>query len=248
MIISPNTFAAICRLNALSVVGRCRTLDAAGDGYGRAEGFTVALLTNNESMFDLPVIANIEGTFVNQDGRSSSLTSPNGEAQTALIKASLSDAFVSPENIATVSLHGTGTPLGDPIEFHSLENIYGDLPRDSSISLMSSKACLGHMEGNAGLAGMLCALGSATQRQRAPIMHLRNLNPYISELISMKKSSHRIALPREKQVAILKMAQASTTSSFGMSGVNSHTVLSTNGDSGSDISPKYKMVGKMIHV
>jgi acyl transferase domain-containing protein len=66
------------------------------------------------------VVGFVAASAVNHAGRSSGLTAPNGPAQTALIRTALADGHVQPENIAFVSLHGTGTPLGDPIEVSAL--------------------------------------------------------------------------------------------------------------------------------
>jgi acyl transferase domain-containing protein len=85
MVLLPGTMAGICQLQALSPVGRCQTFSAAADGYGRGEGCTVAVLQRRCG--DGDPVAVVCGTGVNQDGRSSSLTAPNGPAQTALIRS-----------------------------------------------------------------------------------------------------------------------------------------------------------------
>ncbi|KAK9841871.1 hypothetical protein WJX81_008495 [Elliptochloris bilobata] len=112
--LSSLTTVAICQLQALSPAGRARTLDAAADGYGRGEGFVVAALAPpGTAPHSLGLLA---GSAVNQDGRSSSLTAPNGPAQRRLVATALAAAGVSTQDISFVALHGTGTPLGDPIE------------------------------------------------------------------------------------------------------------------------------------
>ncbi len=108
---------------ALSPVGRCRSFDAAGDGYGRGEGFAVALLCPSSPAFprvpeapgDVPPRAArchgvILGSAVNQDGRSSGLTAPNGPSQSALVRAVLGAAGAGADEVGAVSVHGTGTP------------------------------------------------------------------------------------------------------------------------------------------
>ncbi len=107
---------------ALSPVGRCRSFDAAGDGYGRGEGFAVALLCPSSPAFPrvpeapgdvLPRAAAchgiILGSAVNQDGRSSGLTAPNGPSQSALVRAVLGTAGAGADEVGAVSVHGTGT-------------------------------------------------------------------------------------------------------------------------------------------
>src|SRR6185436_7653612 len=102
--------------------GRCKTFDAAADGYGRGEGCCVLVLKRLGDAIadgDRP-LALVLGSAVNQDGASSGLTAPNGLAQQALVRSALRDARVRPHDISYVEAHGTGTPLGDPIEVAAL--------------------------------------------------------------------------------------------------------------------------------
>jgi acyl transferase domain-containing protein len=104
----------------LSPEGRCKTLDAAADGYVRGEAVAAMLLqvvaagSNGSSSFAAVVL----GSAVNQDGRSSGLTAPNGPAQQSVIRAALSDGVLQPGDIAALSMHGTGTPLGEWLLVH----------------------------------------------------------------------------------------------------------------------------------
>lgn len=131
MMLIPQTTARICMLKALSEVGRCKALDATADGYGRGEAVAVGLLsmllrlneeTDAGSSCGTPPEAHavLVGSGVKQCGRSSGLTAPNGPAQTSLVETCLRAAGVYGGNVAAVSLHGTGTPLGDPIEIGAL--------------------------------------------------------------------------------------------------------------------------------
>ena len=106
----PQTTARICLLQALSPVGRCKTFDASADGYGRGEAVALALLQRADlaEASGSGLLGFVHGAAVNQDGRSSSLTAPNGPAQTALVRAALEAADAAPQSIAFVSLHGTG--------------------------------------------------------------------------------------------------------------------------------------------
>ena len=107
----------------LAADGRCKSLDAAASGYVRGESCTVFLLsaidasqTRRQGQSTLPVMVSVRGSDVNQDGRSSSLTAPNGPAQQALIRAALMCGNVAASSVGVLEMHGTGTPLGDPIE------------------------------------------------------------------------------------------------------------------------------------
>lgn len=99
--------------------GRCKTLDAAADGYVRGEAAGALLLQSHwQSSGDsqgLPAawLAVLQGSAVNQDGRSSSLTAPNGPSQQAVLRAALSDAGLRAADVATLQMHGTGMAAGN---------------------------------------------------------------------------------------------------------------------------------------
>lgn len=89
MVLLPGTMSGISQLQALSPVGRCKTFEASGDGYGRGEGCTVAILQPISDADNTVGVALVRNTGVNQDGRSSSLTAPNGPSQSSLISTTL---------------------------------------------------------------------------------------------------------------------------------------------------------------
>jgi acyl transferase domain-containing protein len=99
----------------LSPEGRCKTLDASADGYVRAEAVGAIMIeawSSSSSRDAQHVLALVAGSSVNQDGRSSSLTAPNGPAQQEVLRAALTDAGLTPAYMSGLSMHGTGTPLG----------------------------------------------------------------------------------------------------------------------------------------
>ena len=134
----------------LSPDGRCKTLDASADGYVRGEFCGSLCLQacdpNAPSENQSPV--SILGTAVNQDGRSSALTAPNGPAQQSVIRAALaSTAGVEAGDVSMLQMHGTGTPLGDPIEVGALhatlmQSRYG--PRTRPILMRSAGSSYDH--------------------------------------------------------------------------------------------------------
>lgn len=212
------TTAAICQLQALSPVGRCKTFDSTADGYGRGEGFAVAVLSHATSAINpgseagiVPAAATtgpyaiICAGAVNQDGRSSGLTAPNGPSQTALVQQALVSGQLQASNVGTVSVHGTGTPLGDPIEVGALGQglrFQGDSTgnhRRHPLELVSNKSCFGHTEGAAGLTGLLLAVGSLQDASRPPIMHLSNQNPYVGAAFAdwQRQLGLTAAVPRQ---------------------------------------------------
>src|SRR6185436_15138839 len=141
------------KLRALSPDGRCKTFDAAADGFVRGEGCGIVVLKRlSAALADGdPILAVIRGSAVNQDGRSSGLTVPNGTAQQALIREALAVAGVEPAQVDYVEAHGTGTPLGDPIELQALAAVLGPgRPDDRPLIVGSVKTNIGHLEAAAG--------------------------------------------------------------------------------------------------
>ncbi|KAK9803996.1 hypothetical protein WJX72_011444 [[Myrmecia] bisecta] len=234
LILLAGTMAGICQLQALSPVGRCKTFDASADGYGRGEGCAVAVLKRFDQSSapadEQPAsCAVLLGTAVNQDGRSSSLTAPNGPSQSDLISTALQDAGLAPSSLGFVVVHGTGTPLGDPIEVGALgQAVASGGSAAPQLTLSSVKSCYGHTEGAAGLTGALLAIQSLQHKVAAPVMHLRSINPYVDNALSELQKQHRM----RASIARVEAPQPSShsqmtagTSSFGMSGVNAHGIF-----------------------
>ena len=104
------------------------------------------------------IYAVIRGSSVMQDGKSASLTAPNGRMQEKLIRAVLREAGKQASDIHYLEAHGTGTPLGDPIEMASVAAVYGEgRSEDSPLYVSSAKANVGHLEGAAGTMGLMAA-------------------------------------------------------------------------------------------
>ncbi len=151
-------------MRAVASDGRCKTFDAAADGYGRGEGCVVLVLkrlADAERDRD-PVLGVIQGSALNNDGSSSGITVPNIHAQQAVIAAALRNAGAQASQVDYIEAHGTGTPLGDPIELRALDAVLGaQRPADRPLLVGSIKANIGHLEpvaGAAGLAKILLAL------------------------------------------------------------------------------------------
>ena len=125
-----------------------------------------------------------------------------------------------------VSLHGTGTSLGDPIEVGALSNALSSVPwskaQGGHVELGASKLSLGHTESSAGIAGALLALLASSYMALSPF-HLRELNPFVAEIFT-KSGNTPLSAPLQARPGTGGMP-TSSSSSFGMSGVNSHVVL-----------------------
>lgn len=229
-ILHPVTTASICTMGALSSVSRCKTFDASADGYGRGEGAAVFVILPKSHC--ATAIALIKGSSVNQDGRSSGLTAPNGPSQTTLIKDAIFASSAKPESIRYISLHGTGTPLGDPIEVGAyVQALKSAADRVKTITVGSTKSCYGHTEGAAGVTGALLAVASLRENAKLSVMHLRNINPYV---VAACKEARKIKMFHETPRNSGSFPEAicfdslAGSSSFGMSGTNAHVVLSAN--------------------
>ncbi|MBE9169285.1 type I polyketide synthase [Pleurocapsales cyanobacterium LEGE 06147] len=214
----------LSRMRALAPDGRCKTFDAAADGYGRGEGCALILLKRlSDAIADGDnILALIRGSAINHDGRSSGLTVPNGLAQQKVIRAALNNARVEPNQINYVEVHGTGTPLGDPIEVEALGALLGEgRSQKQPLMLGSVKTNIGHLEAAAGVASLIKVVLAMQHEEIPPHLHLKNPNPAISwqDLlveIPTKPTSWPTARERRRLAGI---------SSFGMSGTNAHVVI-----------------------
>lgn len=223
VILTPNVWVGMSRAGMMAADGRCKTFDARGDGYVRAEGCGVVVLKRlSDALADGDEIwAVIRGSAVNQDGRSSGLTAPNGPAQEAVIAAALKDAGVEPRLVGYVEAHGTGTALGDPIEVNALGAVLGaGRAPDQPVRLGSIKTNLGHLEAAAGVAGLMKAALALRYRQIPPHLHFQEPNPYIPwNELPVTVPTELTPFPEIEGRAIAGV------SSFGFSGTNAHVVL-----------------------
>ncbi|WP_261286232.1 type I polyketide synthase, partial [Serratia ficaria] len=153
------TFVGCCAANMLSLSGRSSAFDESADGYCRGEGVGAVVLkrlSDAEADGDA-ILAVIRGTAVNQDGRSATMTAPNGGAQEAVITRALAEAGLRGQDVDYIECHGTGTPLGDPIEVGALKKVLGR-HRSKPVVLGSVKTNIGHLEGAAGVIGLIKAV------------------------------------------------------------------------------------------
>ena len=128
MIFSPTNTSGLADVGALSPDASCKTFDASANGYARAEGINavyVKTLSHAIASGD-SIRAVIRATASNSDGRSSSFASPNPEAHAKLMRRAYSKAGLHPSQTGFVELHGTGTPVGDPIEANAVARVFGN--------------------------------------------------------------------------------------------------------------------------
>lgn len=169
--------SAMTQVHALSPDGRCKAFGAEADGYGRGEGFVSMILEASETCLG-DAMALVSGSAVNQDGRSAGLTAPHGPSQQALIMKAMAVAGI--RNLGYVASHGTGTPLGDPIETGALRKAVSIPPSETaSFTVGASKTLTGHLEGTAGLAGLTLCRIQLTYQFAHPLRYRCVLNAFV---------------------------------------------------------------------
>ena len=223
VISSPETFINYCKMGMLSADGYCKTFDAGADGFGVGEGCGVVVLKRWSDAVAAGdhVLALIRGSAINEDGRSNGLTAPNGLSQQAVIRQALENAGISPTQISYVEAHGSGTPLGDPIEIESIQAaLCQSRPPERPLLVGTVKTNLGHLTTAAGMAGLIKTVLSLQHQAIPPHLHLRQPNPYITW------NEHQFQVPTQltpwKPINGRRLAGVS---SFGWAGTNAHVVL-----------------------
>ncbi|HEX4446240.1 MAG TPA: type I polyketide synthase [Polyangiaceae bacterium] len=220
---SPETTMALSKAHMLAPDGRCKTFDAAADGFSRGEGCGVLVLKRlADAVADGDrVLAVVKGTAVNQDGKSGGLTVPSGPAQEAVIRAALADAGLAPADVGYVEAHGTGTTLGDPIEVRALAGALGTgRPAGDPLIIGSVKTNFGHLESAAGIVGVMKVVLSLVHEQIPRHLHFKEPSPHISwSEYPVTVASKARSWPRGTR------RRVAGVSSFGFSGTNAHIVL-----------------------
>ena len=202
----------------LSIDGRCKTLDARANGYARSEGVGALIVQVLDGELPVSSCAALAGSAVRQDGRSASLTAPNGSAQRTLLRVAVARAALSPDNVDTVEAHGTGTALGDPTEAGAL--VAAQSERTSILSVGAAKGNLGHSEAVSGQVGLLKMVGLLTSASATGNAQLLVLNPLVGERVQGLAS--RLAMPTQ---GVASDGEVGGVSSFGFSGTIAHVLL-----------------------
>jgi acyl transferase domain-containing protein/acyl-CoA synthetase (AMP-forming)/AMP-acid ligase II/acyl carrier protein len=223
LMLSPYTTIIFSKARMQAPDGRCKTFDAAADGYVRGEGCGMVVLKRlSDALADGdPVLAVLQGSAVNQDGLSNGLTAPSRQAQQAVIQSALAMAGVEPAAIDYVEAHGTGTFLGDPVEVKALGSVLcPGRDRDQPLVIGSVKTNIGHLETAAGIAGLIKVVLALQHREIPAHLHFRNPNPHIpwEEFPLVVPTSARPWPAGERR-------RLAGVSSFGFGGTNSHVVV-----------------------
>ncbi|MEV8115867.1 SDR family NAD(P)-dependent oxidoreductase [Streptomyces xiamenensis] len=222
-ILHPDTYRQGSKMRMLARDGRCKTFDAAADGFLMGEGCGVVVLErlSEATARGHRVLAVIRGSAVNQDGTSNGLTAPNGTAQRAVIRAALAEARLAPGDVDFVEAHGSGTLLGDSIEMTGLHEVFGaDRDPERPLVVGAVKTNVGHLTGAAGMAGLIKTV-LALRHGRIPAnLHHREPSPAIDW-----DGCPTLLPDRLTEWPGGSGPRIAGVSSFGWSGTNSHVVL-----------------------
>ncbi len=221
-ILSPHGHVGFSQAGMMAPDGRCKTFDAAANGYVRGEGCGLVLLKRlSDAQRDGDVIhAVISGSAVNHDGRSQGLTAPNGVAQRDLLVRSLGAGGVSIDELDVVEAHGTGTRLGAPQELGALAEVARGRDASRRIVVSSAKTNVGHLEAAAGIAGLLRMVLMVRGGEVFPHLNLSTVHPEIPlETFPLQVPVERRPWPAHGD------RRVGAVSSFGFSGTNASVIV-----------------------
>lgn len=236
LILSPTLSIAFDKAGMLSHDGLCKTGDKNANGYVRAEAVVAVLLKPlSKAITDGNVIhAVIKGSAVNHGGRATSLTAPNTNSQAELLISAYQNAKIDPASVSYIELHGTGTSLGDPIEFRALKKAFSKLYQEyhdesfkyAKCGIGSVKTNMGHAEAAAGMAGLIKVVLAMKHQCLPGNLHFTEKNPLIdfnnSPFYMVDKTQPWLTACDAKEQLTSRRAGVS---SFGFGGVNAHIII-----------------------
>lgn len=223
LLLHPHPFIGFTKASMLSANGRCKSFDAAGDGYVRSEGGAVLMLKPlDRALADGNDIHGvILASGINTDGaRKTGITIPSSEGQTELMREVLVRSNLLPKDVDFIEAHGTGTAIGDPVETLSIGTVYGQ-QRTKPLPIGSIKANMGHLEPASGMAGLIKTLLAFKHHALPPALHLQTPNPQIDfQALNLKLVRKYQPLARKNGKPLV-----AGINSFGFGGVNAHILL-----------------------
>ncbi|KAH7313034.1 beta-ketoacyl synthase domain-containing protein [Rhexocercosporidium sp. MPI-PUGE-AT-0058] len=222
MILTPSTMLPMTALNFLSPDGKCFAFDERANGYGRGEGIGgIVLKPLADALRDNDTIrAVIRGSGINQDGRTPGITMPSKDAQALNIRAVYKLAGLGYNRTAYFEAHGTGTQAGDPTELGAISETFAET-RDAKdpIYVGSVKTNIGHLEGCAGIAGMVKGVLMLEKGLIPPNLYFENVNPKID------LDAWHIKIPQSVTPWPMDGLRRVSINCFGFGGTNAHIIL-----------------------
>ncbi|CAG8978703.1 hypothetical protein HYALB_00004686 [Hymenoscyphus albidus] len=235
LLIDPFMYIAESKLHMLSPDSRSRMWDAGANGYARGEGFAAIVLKPlDKAIRDGDRIESVvRGSAVNSDGRTKGITVPSSDAQIAVIQQAYKDAGLDPlvDRCQYFEAHGTGTRAGDPVEARAIRDAffpegkaYDDSALPAKLLVGSIKTVVGHLEGCAGLAGVIKASLAMQNRTIPPNMHFSALSPDVRPFYNhLEIPTKACEWPEVPAGSPLR----TSINSFGFGGTNAHVILET---------------------
>ncbi|WKG01540.1 type I polyketide synthase [Mycolicibacterium sp. HK-90] len=222
-LIGPGLTRVLDEAGATAPDGRCKTFDDAADGYGRGEGAGVVVLkrlADAERDGDR-ILAVVRGGATAQDGRTVGIMSPNGAAQAEMFRLACRMSGVDPAGVGYIEAHGTGTPTGDPTEVGALAEVYGAGRADADRCRIGSvKPNIGHLEGGAGVMGLIKAVLALHHEAIPPTAGLRRLTGAVDW------ASSGLRVPTEVEPwARTETPRQAAVCSYGYGGTIAHVLL-----------------------
>lgn len=232
-------FVGCCAAGMLSHEGRSFTFNATADGYARGELCGAACFKLKQYANDGQIMGCLAGSQANQDGRSASLTAPNGPAQEKCLNAVLRECHLTPTEVDCFECHGTGTSLGDPIEVGSFRKVMSATPRKEPLVITSSKSNVAHGEGGAGFCGFFKCVLQVSHCEGSPNLHLRVKNPHLD--------MEGFPCQMLSETVLMREDSAYTgVSSFGFGGTNAHAeawgknIMTSRGAANQDVNTAFQ--------
>ncbi|KAL6902885.1 polyketide synthase-like protein [Trichoderma evansii] len=222
MILTPETMLPMTALSLLSPDGKCFTFDSRANGYGRGEGVGVVVMKRlSDAIRDNDTIhAVMRASSINQDGRTKGITFPNKDAQTANIRAVYASAGLDFNQTGYIECHGTGTQAGDCQELQAIsETIASVRSVDNPIIVGSVKTNIGHLEGAAGIAGLIKGILSLERGRIPSNINFEKGNPNIDF------ENWKVKVPLEMLDWPIPGIRRVSVNSFGFGGSNAHVVV-----------------------
>ncbi|KAH6869417.1 lovastatin nonaketide synthase [Thelonectria olida] len=224
LMINPNTSHQLTAMHMLSPDGISHTFDDRANGYGRGDGIgSMVIKRLSDALRDGDTIrAVIRGSGVNADGKTPSVTQPSATAQAELINQTYADAGLDISNTGYFECHGTGTPVGDPLELTAIAQTLGAAKRAAGkppLYIGSIKPTVGHTEGCAGLAGVFKSILLLEKGMLVPTYGVERVNP------TLKLSDWHLSLPQNVMTWPEQGLRRVSINSFGFGGANAHVIL-----------------------
>ncbi|MEM7547566.1 MAG: SDR family NAD(P)-dependent oxidoreductase [Pseudomonadota bacterium] len=220
-LLSPFAFIGFARATMLSPEGLCKAFDASADGYVRSEGSLAFVLRRMDVAQDAGdrVRSVIVGTGVNSDGRTTGMALPSSERQADLLRQMQRELQFDPDDLAFLECHGTGTPVGDPLEAHAIGEVFGRR-RARPLTIGSAKSNFGHLEPASGLVGLMKAQLALEKGVYPRTLHVNELNPNIAfDDLNLDVAVEPVEIPKRDAPWLAGV------NSFGFGGANAHVVL-----------------------